>query len=98
MDDSDFRYKGLKKYKWVAKNIEARCNLDAKGGDGKFISDYCPVTRNACKTTIDNGTDDNTNTGSSCASNKILFRLWEMKKVSDRSIVSAGSEDKYKYK
>ena len=107
MDDSDFRYKGVKQCKWVAKNIEQRCNLDAKEGDGKFIIDYCPVTCNACEPTIDNGTDDDTETGSSCASNEILFRLdllldsysetsWGMKKVSDGSIVAAGSADKYK--
>ena len=81
--------------------------MDAKEGDGKFISDYCPVTCNACEPTIDNGTDDDTNTGPSCASDEILFRLdllldnynetsWEMKKVSDGSIVGEGSEDKYK--
>jgi len=96
MDDSDFRYKGKKKCSWVEKDLSKRCNLDAKEGDGKFISDYCPDTCNACKPTIDNGTDDDTNTGPSCASDEILFHLdllldnynetsWEMKKDSDGS-------------
>jgi len=53
IDDTDYKYKGIKKCKWVAEpnkkgesKLEYRCNLNAKDDedDTKLISDFCRVS------------------------------------------------------
>ena len=51
IDDLDYRYKGVKKCKWVVDKTEERCNINAKLGDERLISDLCPLTCNKCEPT-----------------------------------------------